>query len=512
MPDRKFPEQVKVEDISQKHPVFETSKKAWRDITLMCKGGNELRRCAPELLFQRPTEPTDTYQIRQRFLGHPNHMGTGLGWYEAALFGKDPQIAKKSADGKAIQDGDPAKDPFLSFEKNCDGGGTKLVDYYRQFARDLLMYGRGYRLIDMPKAVALADSRAEQKELMKPRLVRYDPLCVINWDEQDNGILNWIFIETKSIEGTDDFPPKALEVDRWYFFDTTQYAVYERRYLAKDGKKSDYADLVDFGPHALSSQGRVPVDRTILSEAYWLANRAYLPSLAYLNCENWLLWILFLCNLPMLVVKGDLRTDVQVSEHQWTHLEANSDMKWIEPEGGAIDKLLATLERLLEEIFRAMYLISQARSLHSSSMEQSGISKQMDMVPSYEVLAAIGDVVREAMTRTFSDLNGILDTDVTTEVSGFNFKERDSEDIIGLVQDLQVLQVPSDTLRKQMFKEAATEALGPDPDQDMLDKIFAEIDASPTMEELQQQAQQLQQQKMEQQFDQQLKQTNDLAA
>jgi len=153
-----------------------------------------------------------------------------------------------------------------------------------------------YVPIDLPKPgdnAPVPATLADQKSsgALDPYLVLYDPRQAINWECDSYGNLVWIVFAVTTEQR--EFGKGRKIIDRWYYFDRTQYAVYEAARVepsngqqvsltnpaavAIDAEKPTTAKLVDFGPHALADAGRVPVECIEVPEDMWLGNRVYAP-------------------------------------------------------------------------------------------------------------------------------------------------------------------------------------------------------------------------------------------
>jgi hypothetical protein len=465
-----------VKALDAKHPDYAANAPAWDDIDLLYRGGHALKAKAEHFLVKRPKELAEVYTARVARFTYQNVLGTALGWYEAAMFKDDPDIHTRRGDGEP--EGQQAE--FYSrFLADCDRSGTTYVDTFRRVLRSLMLYGSAFVLTDLPKTAAQPATLAEQKSsgALDPYMVLYDPRQVINWETDAYGNLAWIVIATTSEERA--FGGESKVLDRWYYFDRAEYRVYEAA-REKGNQKADSATLVDAGPHALAEAVRVPVRWVQIPDGLWLANRVYLHALAHLNLQNAYYWGLTMGCLPVPVIIGEYSEPPTVSETAYIHLpEAGSRFEYAEPSGRTYDVSAKEIQAIREEMYRQLYLQAQGRSTAATPAAQSGLSKEIDMAPSRDVLNALGDVLRAAMQNTLGDVAEIRgDRDVTFDVRGFTFDDDTSTDELAVAQAAADLGIPSDTLEKEVMKRVAR-CLLKDARPDVIQKVDGEIDAAP---------------------------------
>jgi hypothetical protein len=475
-----FPQTIKVKELERKHQTFVQYERAWKLLTILYQGGIHLENNVEELLVKRPMEPTDVYNTRCDFISYTNALSQGLGWYQGVLFEGKPAVRRLAVtEGK--QEMEDEDDGFAAFLQDADGGGTKFFNLLREVFIDVALYGTSYLLLDLPAGIEVS-TKAEEQELLKPYLVRYDPRSVVNWQEDDLGNLLWIIIATQNVEAAPEFPHEPKIVDTWRYYSRTEYAVYQRRY--KDGEKEtpETAELTDKGNHALADENRVPVYRARVGDGHWLGHRAYLTTKKHFNNENALDWSLLNGALAQLVIKGDYDPNQVRSEVTFLQLPENGDAKYLEPTGATTEIQRQRVRDNKEDVYRQMYLLAQARDTAATPAAQSGVSKEADMTPSYEVCSVFGDLLRDASTAILGDVIALLTMQFTVEITGFDFQESDAAGELGTANKVLEMGVPSETLEKELYKKSWRQAL-PEAGPDLSETIDREIDAGPTREE-----------------------------
>jgi hypothetical protein len=505
-----MPTTVPIEKLNRKHPVYGLYQDAWTDFDLLNAGGVRLKNQAQRFLVKRPKELFDVYQERIKRFTYQHIMGQIVGWYIGALWRRNPSID--------ITEG---ADPWYSdaFLPNCDRASRQYNDFFKLVFRNLVLYKYCFVLVDRPHADQPPEDRAQEQEmgLDQPYLVPYEPRDVINWQADAFGILKWVVIRTETEETP--FLGDSRSIVRWYYFDRTDYQVYE--YVQKDasatavslydssGNKLDlassFANLIDQGKHALAKVNRVPMRLIEVDDEYWLANRVYLQLLDHVNQDNSLGWALFMANLAMPAIFSDGELGPQtMSESAFLKFGEKDRFEWTEPAGHSFDASSKRLDRLREEIYRTAYLQAQGRSSSASASGASGYSKELDMMPANDALNAYGDILIPAMQAVFSDVvsaRGDDETKLKMDVSGFHFETKPATESVSEYQEFLAAGVfeASETLERVMLQRIAADAVE-DQNEDTKQTIKDEIDKAPMSAEREQMEQQQQVQQFQQTF------------
>jgi hypothetical protein len=120
---------------------------------------------------------------------------------------------------------------------------------------------------------------------------------------------------------------------------------------------------------------------------------------------------------------------------------------------------------------------------------QSGFSKELDMMPSNDILTCLGDLLRVEMKNVLKMVmlayDGDTDALAEIQVRGFRFETKPATEAAALADEIQALQIPSRTLEKELQKMVTRNVLENSGD-DVIKKACDEIDAAPTIAEQQQ--------------------------
>jgi hypothetical protein len=532
-----FPSKIEIKKIDAKASTYCKFAVAYTTFAHLYEGGALLQEAVIKLslyLLQKPKEVAEVFKTRQERFIYTNLLGNIIGWYGAALFKTPAQIVKKLASATQMQPvvkappapvapppptpkpGEPtpppppakapplavaavtppelpkeAQDFCTAFEKDADHAGTAYVDFWRKVWETIALNKAAYVLIDLPApdaGVPAPINFAQQQEagLLNPYLVLYKPSQVINWETDDYGNLTWCIIAV-TVEERVPFE-KPVIADYWYYFDTEEVGCYKSvrkdDQVTSERSDQDMAVLVDGYPrkHAMSNLHRIPIRKIEVLDGLWLGNRVYLPLLNHLNLDNAFDFALFQSALAQLVIKGKFDDSVTMSEVAYLKLGKDDDAFYLEPEGKAYDAIATRLDGLEERIYKACYLMDQARTNRSTPSAQSGISKQQDKTPSRDALSAYGDVIRPAMQMVYTDVLAIRElTDIVPDIRGFDFADKAGVEDMDLLEKSTIIDIQSDTFRRErdmLMTRLAMPNLNPET-QTLID---AEIQANPTPE------------------------------
>ncbi len=453
-----------MQTINREHPEYIARKAMWKQYKDLYAGGEQLRERASEYLVRRHREPNEVYLERLSRMFYQNYIGSIIDWYAATLMHREPSFLLEGNDGTA-------RDFFSSLADNCDLKGTSLSEFFRQRFTEALVCGSSYVVVDFPRGIGSAMSRAEEDAagVSRAYLMNYDADEVINWNYDQTGGLEWIVIRTGCLQQSRVTDTKWEKETRWVYYDREKFQVYR-----KAGEEHGI-ELVDEGRHGLASLHRVPVFHLKVLDGMWLMNRAALLQLEHFYKSNALSWALTMGLFATPVVYSDKEWNQVVGESYYIQLGAGDRFGWTEPEGKVYQIAADNLVALKDEIYRVCYLMNQAGD---SSARQSGLSKQLDFGTTEEVLRAFGTTVKEAMKQVLWAICAARQDGITIDVAGldeFDINEFGTE--LDDARKLLELGIASPTLKKQVFKRLALKYLC-DARQEVKNQVVAEIEGA----------------------------------
>jgi hypothetical protein len=452
-------------NINREHPEYVARKAMWRRYQDLYSGGERLRANASEYLVRRHKEPGEVYQERLSRVFYENYVGSIVDWYAATLMRREPMMLFEGEDTKA-------KAFYSDFAEDCDRKGTNFSEFFRQRFVDAMVCGSSYIVVDFPRVTSPLLTRAAEDAAGRSRayLVDYGADEVINWSYDPNGGLDWAVIRTSCLQQSSITDARWERETRWVYYDRENFQLY------RAGTEGKAPELVDEGRHGLASQHRVPIFPLKIMEGLWLTNKAALLQLEHFNKSNALSWALTMGLFATPVIYSEREWNQIVGESYYIQLGPGDKFGWTEPEGKVYQIAADNLVRLKDEIYRVCYLMGQAGSGATGSLQQSGLSKQRDFAITQEVLRAYGDSVKETMKQVLRAIAEARQDGVSIDVSGLD--EFDIEDFSNELDDARKLLemgIGSDTLKKQVFKKLAFKYLC-DARQEIKNRVAEEID------------------------------------
>ena len=476
--------------INARHPLYVERARIHRDIQLLSDGGYEIKLHPEWFLQKRDKEPTDVYQMRLNALTYQNLIGSAIGWYASAMFREEWTPIFKQNDSPMKAD-DPTNF-YARWAQNVDRKKTTFSSFLASVFAGQLKYQDVWVLTDKPQFdSSLFANRAAQTAAgaNDPYCVLYEPPSVINWDEDELGVLRWVVTWTLRVQR--DFQQPVKIFDRWTYYDKTDFTIYEalrpENSLQPDESK---ANETATGKHALAESNRVPLQRFGIPKLFWLSNRAYPQALDHLNQDNAFRHMLHMANLPVPAVFGDYEEKPMASETALNVFPKDTRFEYLETKGTSFAHSADRLAALREEIYRMFYLTPQGRDSKATPAAASGISKQQDWIPSTDMLRSFAHGLRqngESMVRDVADARG--EANVTATVSGTDFGEATAAADIATLELLDQANIPSDTLEKCVQTNIAMN-LAKDEGDEIKAKIRKEIADAPTKSEILAQQQQ----------------------
>lgn len=468
---------VLVKDLDVKHPEWRRCQTTWQILSFLLKGGETLRANAQLVLIPRPKEDPSVYDARIKRFSYQNILKTAVGWYDAEMFKIEPRVEFNAP-------GDD--DRYAVFMSNCDGAGTGFVDFYKRVYESMFVLGVSLILIDGPEGFAETLQDERDKGLDKPYIVRFDPQNLINWEVDNCGNYNWIVLKTT--EQITGFLKKGVVRTRWYHYDKQNFTIYEyESEMTENGTevvppKEAKAKIMKTGRHLLAHAEKVPVHCAKFLDGAWPGESALLLLLDHLNQDNTYAWALFMSNLAMPVIIGNvMAVDVQISETGFIILPEGCKYEWSEPKGTSFTHSAARVEMLREECFRSMYLMAQGRSSKATPSSQSGRSKEVDMVPARDILSGHGDGLRASMravammVKEASQKIVIKNPSEQPQIHGFEFFEDMTAEECFALQSVINMEVPSDSFERSIYKKVIRRWTR-DENPSEVEEMFKEVD------------------------------------
>jgi hypothetical protein len=451
-------------EINREHPEYTAWKAVWPRYRDLYTGGEQFISHAERYLTARHKEPLETYSERVGRAFYENYIGSIIDWYATTLFRREPVLTFESRDERA-------RGFFNELAEDCDRHGSSVSDFFRRLLTEALTVGRGYVLLDFPKAPRRAGNRAEEEALGVSRgyFCPYTAEQVTNWQRDGYGEYEWVVVRTERLV------EETGIVRRYARYDREKYAIYRQEEQA--GRMLP-AVLEEEGRHALARIGKVPLFEFTLGDGMWLMNKAAAVQLEHFNKSNALAYALTTGLLAVPVVYSDSNVKQTLGDSYYLQLGKDDRFGWTEPEGKVFEVALKNIDRLKEEIYRICYTLNQAGGALSKSAELTGYSKQRDYLVTQEVLRGFGDRVKDMLKRLMRTMAEAREDEIEIGVTGldeFDIGEFTTE--LADAERLLKLGIGSATLGAEVRKKVALKYLC-DASQETKDRVAREIDAA----------------------------------
>jgi hypothetical protein len=391
---------------------------------------------------------------------------------------------------------------YTDLIKNCGKLGGKKCSI-NQFAREqiftALQCQTAWALVDMPKAPQGGYvNRAEQDKAgaLNAYICPIDPECVIDWQEKEDGELEWVLIQDLITKRESIEQNRNMVTLRWRYFREQDWAIYQITYdkTKKPNGPTDTEDveLVDQGLHSFQ---RVPVRRLALPDGLWAMGKLEAMARAHLNQRNALSWgqLKALFPVPVLYamtpdpkapVSEDAGRVAQQHGQGFLRVFAEKDkLEYFSPDTAPYQIAREDLNNIRDEMHRVLYAMAQSVDNSGAALQRSGESKSIDQAAAAVILRALGMYVRE-------HLEDLLLTISTGRKDNYRFCAHgmdvfDDVTLSQLVLDaigLATVDIPSATFQKLFKFKVAKLALGSDVKEEDLDDIAKELESNVTQD------------------------------
>jgi len=466
-----FPAQIEVEALKKQHPALEDCCEDLELYGALSTGGRVLKRMASTVLVKKDRESNEMWSARQRRFEPDSPLATATTFYASKLFANEPTVdfgrPDENTDGEEKSPLSATQEAFWDhFKDHADGGSKRLVDAARDVFCRWAAYGWSWTLIDRPVDAGSIQSLADNSNLsLAPYLVDIPATDVLNWDEDDDGLL-LVVVKADRIGALELATGEHRQVPAWKVYDRTGWALYEHQ-----EKKEKFARKVDEGAHALTKHGRVPIIRMDAPGELWLADRAAGTTCGYLNLDNEISMYLQSGMLIKQYIKtSDFEGAAKASNDAHNAIaivEIDGEVGYIEINATALGPAEQRLDRKRDAVFRLCHLMPAARGTQSvSDQAQSGESKKMDYELTTAVMEGYGDLEKRWYAAVVESvfLAAGYDAPEVGEVRGFRFVPSDLKEAVDALESVKAQGIQSDILIESLECDVADRALADKPE------------------------------------------------
>lgn len=485
---------MKTDTLDQKHPTYDAD--LWRKYDALYRGGDAFRKCIGDFLMRQGAEESDDYERRKADAAYRSYIGPIVDFFAAKLFGASLTLRAKSREtGELIE----ADEYYEDLKEDCDGRGTDLVDFARSRLTQALVKGRAWHLVELPDdggGAALTRHEWDHRGLGAATLRDLDNEQVLDWEVDARGQLLWAVVY--SCERRRDAPTATRSniTERWDVYDVTTVTTYGITWDPQKGQRPEVAQQVSTKPHGFD---RVPLIRlgfvgtkglrtkvrgTLMTvspsavEGLWLTNRIADSQVEYFRLSSAMSWNLKTTCYAMPVFAIAKDTMPVMGAGYGIIIGTEEEVSWMAPPTGHLDTMQVRLKDVREELYRVANQMAQGIENSAAGIGRSGESKQVDADAAEVCLRVYGAIAKEAIEQTLDLIASARgENDVCWSVEGLDsFNIGDMPTVVKAAADMQVLSIPSPTLRKEVFRRVA-DLMVPHAEQGTRAQIHEEIDS-----------------------------------
>lgn len=472
-----YPQSLSLSYLESQHESYKDWLSTWIKIHHLVEGGHLLEKNKEAYLPKRAGEEDSIYQTRISKFTYYNLLGSAI----------QQQSSKLAAGSYSISNVE--SNFWNSFRENIDLRGRSERDLIGRLFRTALQFGSCYIQVDKPKVAVRPINKLQERELgIRPYLVLYTPMDVIDWEEA-NGSLSMVKIRQVSTYRASIFATPVPKVT-WTII-TPEYVLKYAALvtLSKDGRILEILDANGKGTPVteetaiaietgiLHGMGAMPIRKFELPSDLYVGNQAYLKAFEHLNLDNIKYDSASLATYIQRVYKPYRTPDAQLDQ---TYTEESSEEQILsgnpyilraesfsfeEMSGSALTVLENILEKLENQVRDLVAL--GGLSADKRAIEQSGVSKKLDMALQELVLRAYGALIIDFYQDVLQLVAKAAGMTEEISVTGFDHFELDSLDdllsIAAQIQSLERLLPPtarklfSRQLSSQLIKSASAE-------------------------------------------------------
>lgn len=512
----KFPKEIEYKILKERH--VEYMADFWARCRALYAGGPKLLEnedLLKKIMPKHGAEAEDVYKERRKRAFYIPYPGSIVDKIVSELMAKPisfelEDTTEGSDEGGETEASDLSDEEkndlppyYADLVKNCGKpGGVKCS--LNQFAREqiftALQCQTAWALVDLPKAPEGGyPNRKAQEDAggLNAYICPIDPECVVDWEEQEDGELEWVLVQDTICKRMGIAADRNEVTLRWRYFTTDSWAVYELKYDKKRKPQGpadvDKAELVDSGKHTFK---RVPVRRLKLPDGLWAMGKLEAMARAHLNQRNALSWgqLKALFPVPVLYMQDptpaspnseDGGRAMQVHAPGYMRVLAEKDkLEYFSPDVAPYKIAADDLSSIRDEMYRTLHSMAMSVDNSAAAVGRSADSKQVDQAAGAVILRALGVFVREHLEELLNLVATGRKDNLCVAAKGMdNFED---VTLTTLVQDaiaLATVSIPSAHFQKKFKLKLAKLGLGADATEEDIEIIKRDLESNVTQDE-----------------------------
>jgi len=496
---------IRYDILCQTNPTYD--RETLEEIEDLYVGGYRMQRNAKRYLLKMPNEPDQVFDVRSKVASYVAYFGAIVDSFASSLFGQ-PLSVDAAADAKdPTTPGEPPdKVYYPKFATNCDGRGKSFIELMKVVMTTALKKRYALIMVDAPSEPAGAPppmNRAEEEQRGARDLYAYEiPVeQMIDWEKNEKGELQ--FAVLRKSEQRRAGPRTKREVIHesftiWEIGDDG-FARWERYEIAyKPSDKPRPETMVPRVAEGSTNFRRIPIHCLELPEGLWIGNKIGTQAKEHYQRRTSLVTAEYRSLVAIPVARlgpefggpgGAVPSEVQQNpargrnpvasfeQRGFVCIGSGDSIEYAEPSGHCYELVGKELGELKDEMYRVSHQMAQSLPPTPTALGRSGLSKQKDEDETNRVLRALGGIARTCAGAIYETISKARDEDVVWVVAGLDsYDIDDRQEVVAESLQLDAIQIPSKTFRKEMKRAAAERLVGKYVNSQTMATIRDEID------------------------------------
>lgn len=500
---------VKYKILNQKNPCYD--ELYIKKMDLLYTGGHKLIENANLFIPKEITESAQAYNNRLNCASYKNHLAAIINSFSAEVFNKSISVLPASdADDKFTSgttlDLSSTDDFYQDFMENCDLKGNPLDNMMKKVLSEAMTHGRSLVQVDFPKSDIKPLSLIEEEQLGTARayLVYIDLLSMIDWEiDPITGTFKFLVLKTEYSERDSFEEDRSMKTVRFKIWEkddgVVSWKVFELKLKAnKEPKDTDEFTLVEEGtvsfPEIPILMFECPTELCVGDTIGTLCIDHFKRYSSLIHAENRNLFSLpVYAQGPEISSSGDL-SEIAMNPNRGIQAAAQMRMKgfavtgpedkiyFAEPTGNTYQLVNEQIKELEDSIYKITNQMAASISNSHNAKSLSGLSKIVDNRAKEIILTAYGELVKAFVIKLYKLISAARNEPVMWQVLGLDDYKltMDREQLLKEATSLQLINIPSDTFKKALYTQIATQFLDSLTPQEQLviqDEISKAIDS-----------------------------------
>lgn len=395
----------------------------------------------------------------------------------------------------------PLPEWYAKFSDDCSPPGGKaqsLHDHVKAAILDCLQCQVSWHRVDLPRPgqfQTLADQ--EKAGALDAYVVQIPAECVIDWDEDESGELNFVVVHTCENRRKSFSDGREMITEVWNIYTRDGWARYEYAHKKTDKiQENQQIPLADEGTHSF---GRVNVFRMDVGPGLWAMDNIESAVRSHFNANSARLWALFQSlfqelyefiepkdgQIDLSEPEGKAKTQRRGQGFVQTRAK-DARAEFVGPDTSSFAEARTTCADLRTEIHRVTHQMALAVDNTGAALQRSAESKGHDKASAIVVFQALGQIARKFAEDLMAMVaRGRGETGLKFAAKGmakFDAISLDSE--IDRDVSLESVPIPSATFQRARKLALAKARLGDEATPEVIEAIRKELEEAITQESL----------------------------